>query len=90
MKSGGIFKAERINALCEDAGIPCMVGSMVEARVANAAGAHFAAAKRNVKETDLDGYMLTKDLPFISGGFTADGGVIALLDKPGLGVEVDF
>jgi L-alanine-DL-glutamate epimerase-like enolase superfamily enzyme len=88
MKSGGIFKAERINALCEGAGIPCMVGSMVEARVANAAGAHFAAAKRNVKDADLDGFILTKDVPSITGGFTADGGVITLLDRPGLGVDV--
>nr|AGS54208.1 mandelate racemase/muconate lactonizing enzyme, N-terminal domain protein [uncultured bacterium contig00107] len=90
MKSGGIFKAERINAICEDAGVPCMVGSMVEARVANAAGAHFAAAKRNIKEVDLDGFILTKDVPSIKGGFETHGGVIALLDKPGLGVEVDF
>lgn len=90
MKSGGIFKAEKINAICEAAGLPCMVGCMVESRVSITAGAHFAASKRNVVDTDLDGFILTKELPYVSGGFTADGGVITLLDKPGLGLDVDF
>ncbi len=90
MKSGGIFKAEQINAVCEAAGLPCMVGCMVESRVAITAGAHFAAAKRNVVDADLDGFILTKELPFVSGGFTAENGVITLLDKPGLGLDVDF
>jgi L-alanine-DL-glutamate epimerase-like enolase superfamily enzyme len=90
MKSGGIFKAEKINAVCEGAGINCMVGCMVESRIAIAAGAHFAASKINVTEADLDGFILTKELAFVSGGFTAKEGVITLLDKPGLGLAVDF
>lgn len=90
MKSGGIFKAEKINAVCEAAGLRCMVGCMVESRVAITAGAHFAASKSNVVDTDLDGFILTKELPCVSGGFTAENGVITLLDRPGLGLEVDF
>jgi L-alanine-DL-glutamate epimerase-like enolase superfamily enzyme len=90
MKTGGIFKAEAVNKICEAAGMPCMVGCMVESRVAIAAGAHFAAAKKNVTDADLDGFILTKELPFVSGGFTAKNGLITLLDKPGLGIEADF
>lgn len=90
MKSGGIFKAEKINAICEAAGLPCMVGCMVESRVAITAGAHFAASKRNIIDADLDGFILTKELPYVSGGFTAENGMITLLDKPGLGLDVNF
>lgn len=90
MKCGGIFKAEKINTICEAAGLRCMVGCMVESRVAITAGAHFTASKRNVVDADLDGFILTKELPYVSGGFTAEGGVITLLDKPGLGLDIDF
>ncbi|MEI0604533.1 dipeptide epimerase [Brachyspira alvinipulli] len=89
-KSSGIFKAEKINAVCEAAGIHCMVGCMVESRVAITAGAHFAASKANILDADLDGYVLTKELPFVSGGFTAENGLITLLDKPGLGLDIEF
>jgi len=90
MKSGGIFKAEKINDVCEAAGLPCMIGCMVESRVGIAAGAHFAAGKKNVMDADLDGFILTKELPYVSGGFTAQNGIIKLTDKPGLGLDVDF
>ena len=89
-KSSGIFKAEKINAVCEAAGIHCMVGCMVESRVAITAGAHFAASKANILDADLDGYVLTKELPFVSGGFTEENGLITLLDKPGLGLDIEF
>lgn len=90
MKSAGIFKAEKINAVCEAAGVHCMVGCMVESRVAITAGAHFAASKANILDSDLDGFILTKELPFVEGGFTAKNGIITLLDKPGLGLDIDF
>jgi len=90
MKSGGIFKAEKINAVCEGAGITCMVGCMVESRVAIAAGVHFAVSKRNVTDADLDGFILTKELDFVSGGFSSEGGVLSPLDKPGLGLDINF
>ena len=90
MKSAGIFKAEKINAVCEASNIRCMVGCMVESRVAIAAGAHFAASKKNIIETDLDAFLLTEELPYLSGGFTNKNGNITLLESPGLGLEVEF
>ena len=90
MKSAGIFKAEKITALCEAAGIPCMLGCMAEGHVASTAGAHFAAAKRNVLDVDLDGSLLNKPQTYLSGGYTRKGGMITLTDKPGLGLELDF
>lgn len=90
MKSSGIFKAEKINAVCEASNIRCMVGCMVESRVAIASAAHFAASKKNIIETDLDSFLLTEELPFVSGGFTNKNGKITLLERCGLGIEVDF
>jgi L-alanine-DL-glutamate epimerase-like enolase superfamily enzyme len=33
-KSGGIMEAKKIHDLAEEAGIPCMIGSMLESRLA--------------------------------------------------------
>ena len=90
MKSGGIYPALQINAICEAAGIPCMVGCMSESRIAIAAGAALTAAQRNIKYADLDGYRMVEEIPGISGGFTQEGGLITLTDKPGLGLDIDF
>ena len=63
MKCGGIYEATKINQLCESAGIPCMVGSMIEAPESIAAAAAFANAHANVRFIDLDSvYMIKNDL----------------------------
>lgn len=63
MKCGGIYEATKINQLCESAGIPCMVGSMIEAPESIAAAAAFANAHANVHFIDLDSvYMIKCDL----------------------------
>lgn len=59
MKSGGIYEATKINQICETAGVPCMVGCMIEAPESIAAAAAFANAHKNVKFIDLDSiYMI--------------------------------
>lgn len=45
MKSGGLYPAEKINAIAESAGINCMLGCMLETRVGITAAASLAAAK---------------------------------------------
>ena len=84
MKCGGIFHARRIAAICEAAGISCMIGCMGESNLANVAAMHVAAATRNVKEVDLDTvYLLKQDKVF--GGFTHEGGTVHLMENPGIG-----
>ena len=90
MKTGGLYKAEQINAIAQAAGLNCMVGCMCESRVGISAGAHLAAAKKNIIDSDLDGFMLCKDPAGISGGFCIQGGTITLSDKPGLGLDVNM
>ncbi|MDX1993393.1 MAG: enolase C-terminal domain-like protein [bacterium] len=44
----GLSGGKRIGAIAEAAGLPCIVGSMIETSVGTAAGVHFAAATRSV------------------------------------------
>ncbi|KOS59812.1 dipeptide epimerase [Lysinibacillus agricola] len=90
MKCGGIYQGIKINAISEVAGIPCMVGCMSESRLGIAAGAALVGAKSNIRASDLDSHYLIAESPHITGGFVQDGGLITIVDKPGLGVEVNF
>ncbi|KUO75136.1 MAG: dipeptide epimerase [Clostridia bacterium BRH_c25] len=90
MKSGGIYKAEQINAIAQAAGLTCMVGCMLESRIGIAAGAHFVASKKNILDADLDGFMFCQECEGISGGFEIEGGTMTLSDKPGIGVNVNM
>ena len=90
MKCGGIYNAIKISAICEAAGIRCMIGCMGESTLANAAGMHLAAALDNIREVDLDSaFILRQDK--VSGGLEHNGGDITLLDVPGIGCNIkDF
>lgn len=90
MKSGGILPALKINALAEAGGLATMVGCMSETRVGITAGAHLAAAKSNIAYVDLDAHRMIEEIPSIRGGFVQEGETISLLDRPGLGLELDF
>ena len=91
MKCGGLYPAQKINAVAEASGVPCMVGCMLESKVAITAGASLAAAKRNVTEADCDSFMYAEDPQMgMPGGFSVDGGVFTLSDRPGLGLDFDF
>lgn len=61
MKTGGIYEATKINQLCEAAGIPCMVGCMIEAPESIAAAVAFANAHANVRFIDLDSIYMISD-----------------------------
>lgn len=89
MKSGGLYKAMSINSIAEAAGIPCMVGCMLESKIGITAGASLVAAKKNITEADMDSFLYVKD-PGIKGGLSLKNGVITLPEKPGLGIELDI
>lgn len=61
MKSGGLYNATIINQLCATAGIPCMVGCMIEAQESLAAAVAFANAHQNVHFIDLDSCFMAKE-----------------------------
>lgn len=90
MKSCGLHKAMEIEAISRAAGVRCMLGCMMESRVAISAAAALVAARDNIIYGDLDSPMFLTEHPAIHGGFKQDGPFYSLGDEPGHGVEVDF
>ena len=87
MKCGGIYNAIKISAICEAAGIRCMIGCMGESTLGNLAGMHFAAATENIREVDLDSVYILKQED-VYGGYDHDGGHVTLWETPGIGCKV--
>lgn len=90
MKCGGLYRALEINSICEASGIACMVGCMIESKLAIAAGAALVASQPNIRLADLDSFLSLDDRGQLRGGFTISGGEITLSEEPGLGIEVDM
>ncbi|MGQ9599706.1 MAG: mandelate racemase/muconate lactonizing enzyme family protein [Anaerolineae bacterium] len=87
-KSGGIGAAAKIDAIAQAAGIRCMVGCMIETRLALSATAHFVSAHPNVRLVDLDSAFFQAEDPVV-GGITYEGGLVNLPDAPGHGADID-
>ena len=88
-KSGGITEAKKIHDTAEAAGIPCMIGSMLESRLALTANLHFAYASPNVKYFDLDTCLLGQLEDPVIGGVTYKGFCLDISDAIGIGADVD-
>jgi L-Ala-D/L-Glu epimerase len=88
-KSGGILEATRINAVCASHGIACMMGGMLESRLALTAFAHFALAHENIIFYDMDTCMLGHQVDPIVGGVLYRGYHLQIPDLPGIGADVD-
>jgi L-alanine-DL-glutamate epimerase-like enolase superfamily enzyme len=88
-KSGGIQEATKIDALCRQHSIPCMMGGMLESRVALTAFAHFVLAHDNIIFHDMDTCMLGHKTDPVTGGVQFTGYFLETPDTPGLGADVD-
>ncbi|HEV3325623.1 MAG TPA: dipeptide epimerase [Puia sp.] len=88
-KSGGILEATRINSTCERHAIPCMMGGMLESRVALTAFAHFALAHDNIIFYDMDTCLLGHTADPVTGGVRYNGYFLDMPDTPGLGADAD-
>jgi L-alanine-DL-glutamate epimerase-like enolase superfamily enzyme len=88
-KAGGILEATRINTVCERANIPCMMGGMLESRVALTAFAHFALVHDNIRFYDMDTCLLGHTTDPVEGGVRYSGYFLEIPDAPGLGADVD-
>jgi L-alanine-DL-glutamate epimerase-like enolase superfamily enzyme len=88
-KSGGIKEALAINKVAEAAGIPCMLGGMLESRLALSAKVHLAMSLDNIKFYDLDTCLLGHKIDPVVGGANYKGMHLELNDAPGIGADVD-
>lgn len=88
-KSGGILEAKKINDVCEKNNIPCMMGGMLESRVALTAFTHFALAHDNIIFHDMDTCLLGHKQDPVTGGVRYKGYFLEIPDGPGIAADVD-
>ena len=88
-KSGGILEAKKIIEVAKQNNIPCMMGGMLESRVALSAFAHFAAANPQIIFYDMDTCMLGHKIDPVIGGVTYNGYIVQLPDGIGIGADVE-
>jgi len=88
-KSGGINEGLKIYDLASSAGIPCMIGSMLESRIALSANLHFAYACSEINYFDLDTCLLGHLEDPVTGGLSYKGFFLDIPDTPGIGADAD-
>jgi L-alanine-DL-glutamate epimerase-like enolase superfamily enzyme len=88
-KSGGILEAIKINQVAAENGISCMLGGMLESRVALTSKVHFAMAFDNIRFYDLDTCLLGHKIDPVLGGVKYQGMRLILDDSIGIGADVD-
>ncbi len=88
-KSGGIFEAKQIHDVAAEKNIPCMMGGMLESRIALSAKLHFVYSSPNIKFYDMDTCMLGHLADPCIGGVTYDGYFLNIDDAPGIGADAD-
>lgn len=85
MKTGGLYEAMKICQIAETYGKECMIGCMLESKIAVSAAAHLAAAKNVITAVDLDGPSLCSEDPY-TGGPLYEESAIRMTEKPGIGI----
>ena len=88
-KSGGLFEAMKIHDVAAENGIACMMGGMLESRIALSAKLHFVYASPNIRFYDMDTCMLGHKIDPCVGGVTYDGYLLNIDDAIGIGADAD-
>ena len=88
-KSGGIREAIKIHDTCKQHGIPCMMGGMLESRVALTAFAHFSLAHNNIIFYDMDTCLIGHKEDPVTGGLKYNGYFIETPSEAGIGADAD-
>lgn len=88
-KSGGIYEAKKIHDVAASKGIACMMGGMLESRVALSAKLHFVYASPNISFYDMDTCKLGHLVDPCIGGAQYNGFYLDIDDAPGIGADAD-
>jgi len=88
-KSGGILEALKINEVCAAEQVPCMMGGMLESRLALTAFAHFASAQDNIEFYDMDTALLGHKTDPVTGGIKYRGYFVEVPESPGIGADIE-
>lgn len=88
-KSGGLREALKIHEICKNSSMFCMIGGMLESRLALSASAHFALACENVVFYDMDTCLVGHKTDPVLGGIRYEGFMIQVPETPGIGADVE-
>lgn len=88
-KSGGLFKARKIIALAEAAGMEVQIGGFLESRLAWTAAAHLALTSDAVRYCDMDTPLMFTADPVVGGLEYGMGGSITVPTTIGMGASID-
>ncbi len=88
-KSGGIHEARKIHDLAMENGVACMMGGMLESRIALSSKLHFVYASPNIKFYDMDTCMLGHLQDPCKGGVIYNGYKLDIADAPGIGADAE-
>jgi muconate cycloisomerase len=86
-KAGGLYRAKKIAAIAESAGIPCYVGAMEEIGVGMAAGLHFIMSTKNVKYGCELRPNYSQDI--VKPNIKVEQGYVYVPEGPGLGINLN-
>lgn len=88
-KTGGISEALKIQELAATAGIGCMMGGMLESRLALTAKLHMVYASPGIVFYDMDTCMIGHLLDPVIGGVKYNGYFLDVDEAIGIGADVD-
>ncbi|MFM9908289.1 MAG: mandelate racemase/muconate lactonizing enzyme family protein [Chitinophagaceae bacterium] len=88
-KSGGILEAIKIANEAEKRNIPCMLGGMVESRLALTAKVHLAMSHNNIHFYDLDTCLLGHKEDPVIGGAQYNNYFLELPSGAGIDADID-
>lgn len=89
VKSGGIGEALKIHEIAKKANIDCMLGCMLETRLALSAKLHFVYTATQVKFYDLDTCLIGQLEDPVINGMRYNGYLLEIDDLPGIGADID-
>jgi len=88
-KCGGIYRSQKIAAICETAGIPCFLGGCLETTPGTLAQAHFYVATQNIiSAAEMEGPWCYVD-DVVKTPMHIEAGMVKIPEDPGLGVIID-
>jgi L-alanine-DL-glutamate epimerase-like enolase superfamily enzyme len=88
-KSGGINESLKIYHEAVMNNIPCMIGGMLETRIAASAKLHFAYASPQIKYFDLDTCLIGHLVDPVIGGLVYNKFELSLPESIGIGADAD-
>ncbi len=88
-KSGGLLEAKKIADTAQQKAIPCMLGGMLESRLALTAKVHFAMSHDNIVFYDLDTCLLGHKIDPVQGGARYNNFFLEISDEPGIAADID-